>query len=78
MVKPGRNAHGLSLRSSGRAGGAAALCVVGADRLSLPFKGRVGEGMGSKRSRDVSNPSPPLPPPLEGEGKRTARAGARN
>jgi len=78
MVKPGRKAHGRSLRSSGRAGVADALCVVGDDGLSLPFKGRVGEGMGSKRSRDVSNPSPPLPPPLEGEGKRTARAGARN
>ena len=34
-----------------------------------PFKGEAGRAMGLVASDQ--NPSPPLPPPLEGEGKRT-------
>jgi len=42
---------------------------------SSPFKGEDGRGMGSE-ARD-GDPSPPLPPPLEGEGEESGAAAGR-
>ena len=43
--------------------------VAGADDSS-PFTGEVGRGMGLEAGN--GDPSPPLPPPLEGEGEESA------
>jgi hydrogenase expression/formation protein HypC len=45
--------------------------LAGADDSS-PFKGEDGRGMGSGSEARHGNPSPPLAPPLEGEGDVSA------